>query len=318
MLNVKIVNITHGDDADGLTCAALLQRLFKANTILANYDDLEAALASIGNDVEKLYITDLNLREALLPQIQKIRERSSITLIDHHSMQSTVKNKLQELGVEVIHDTRDCASILVYSTYLDDLKQDAAQIAVWAAIADMFEDGPIASILLDHMDRKWAQHEALILNHALGYNQSEQFKCYIIESLAKSLYPHQIKGASEAAFLQLERLVQIKKLVPDKATRAGRFAYMECGDDLSTGEVANIIMDALGVDIGVCYKYDGDWVNISFRGERKLPEHLGDIAAKLSEKYGGFGGGHNRAAGAKIHKNRFSEFKSDFSNQINQ
>ena len=316
-MSLLIVSITHGDDTDGLTCAALLYRLYKAKVVLANYDDLEQILADVASDVTHLYITDLNLREALLPQIQRIRGHAAVTLIDHHPMREVVKTRLIELGVEVVHDTRDCASILVYHHFRDKLEQNAVRIAAYAAIADMFEEGPIASIILDHMDRKFAQHEALILNHALGYDQSEQFKRSIVTSLAAYSYPHQIKEAPETALKQLERIVEMRRMVPEKTTRIGRLAYLECNSSFSTGEVANIIMDTLGVDVGMCYKIEEDSVNVSLRGERRLVEHLGEILSKLSEKHGGFGGGHNRAAGAKIPKTKLQAFIMDLGKELN-
>jgi len=313
-----IVSITHGDDADGLTCAALLKRLFDSLIVLANYDDLEQALNSITSNITHLYITDLNLREALLPHIQRILGHTKVTLIDHHPMRDTVKTRLLELGVEVIHDTRDCASILVYNHFRSRLEQDAARVAAYAAIADMFEEGPIASAILDHMDRKFAQHEALILNHSLGCDQSDQFKRRIIESLSAYSYPHLIAEAPEAALKQLKRIVEMHRVVPEKTTRIGRLAYLEGNNSFSTGEVANIVMDTLGVDVGMCYKVEENWVNLSFRGERRLKEHLGNISTKLSEKYGGFGGGHNRAAGAKIPIKNLQSFIIDFGQELNQ
>ncbi len=312
-----IVSITHGDDTDGLTSAALLYRLFKAKVVLANYDDLEKILAEVASDVTHLYITDLNLREALLPQIQRIRGHAAVTLIDHHPMRDVVKTKLIELGVRVLHDTRDCASILVYHYFREMLDQDAARIASYAAITDMFEEGPIAAVILDHMDRKFAQHEALILNHALGCDQSESFKRNIVNSLASYAYPHQIAEAPETALKQLGRIVDMRRMIPEKTTRNGRLAYLECNSSFSTGEVANIIMDTLGVDVGMCYKIEEDSVNISLRGERRLAEHLGEVLSKLSEKYGGFGGGHNRAAGAKIPKKELNAFILDLGRELN-
>lgn len=314
---MKFAHITHGDDPDGLVCAALLRRLFGTETILANYDDLEEALGGIEPGYDSLYITDLNLREALVPQIERIRGFATVTIIDHHPMEPTLSAWLRSLGVEIIHDTSDCASALVYDHFKEQLERDAARLAAYAAVNDMFEDGPIASKLMDGMDRKFVGHEALLLGSALGSDQSKPFKERIVEELSRYAYPHRIRGVVEAAMSQLEKIVRIKETVPGRAKILGRLAYMECGEDLSTGEVANIVMDTLLVPVGLCWKEQGEMVNISMRGERRLPEHLGDIASRLSKRHGGFGGGHARASGAKVPRAKLDAFLADLAGELN-
>ncbi len=314
---MKFAHITHGDDPDGLVCAALLRRLFGTETILANYDDLEEALGGIEPGYDSLYITDLNLREALVPQIERIRGFATVTVIDHHPMEPTLSAWLRSLGVEIIHDTSDCASALVYDHFKEQLERDAARLAAYAAVNDMFEDGPIASKLMDGMDRKFVGHEALLLGSALGSDQSKPFKERIVEELSRYAYPHRIRGVVEAAMSQLEKIVRIKETVPGRAKILGRLAYMECGEDLSTGEVANIVMDTLLVPVGLCWKEQGEMVNISMRGERRLPEHLGDIASRLSKRHGGFGGGHARASGAKVPRAKLDAFLADLAGELN-
>lgn len=311
-----MVNITHGDDLDGLTCGALLKKLYNAKIILANYDTIEEVLKSVPETTTTLFITDINLRDALVDILKKIAENTKITIIDHHPMTQSFKVNMRESGVEVMHDTRDCASALVYNLFRSKLEHDSSRITTYAAISDMFEDGPIASIILDHMDRKFAQHESFILTHALGCAHSEDFKFRVINDLSVYAYPHRIKDAVELACLQLERIIKIKDLVPKKSIKLGRLAYMECNDELSTGEVANIIMDTLGIDVGLCYKISEGMANISLRGERRLFEHLGEIAFKLADTCGGFGGGHNRAAGAKIPVDFLKQFIQDLSEEL--
>ena len=314
---MKFVNITHGDDSDGLICAALLRRLFGAEAILANYDDLEEALGRIEPDYDSLYITDLNLREALFPQIKRIREFATVTVIDHHPIEPTLSALLSSIGVKIIHDTADCASALVYDHFKEELEKDAIRLTAYAAVSDMFEEGPIASKLMDVMNRKFVQHEALLLGAALGNDQSHIFKERIVEELSRYAYPHRISGVVESAIKQLEKIVRLKETIPGRARVIGRLAYMECGDELSTGEIANIVMDTLLVPVALCWKDQGNMVNISIRGERSLFEHLGDIAARLSKKHGGFGGGHARASGAKVPRAKLEAFIVDLTKELN-
>ncbi len=129
-----------------------------------------------------------------------------MTIIDHHPMEKSLSDALSGLGVEIVHDTRDCASVLVYDHFKDRLEVDAARLAAYAAVSDMFEDGPVASRLMDGMDRKFVQHEALMLSAALGCDQSETFKRRLLGELSHYAYPHRIKGVVEAcSWLSLRR-----------------------------------------------------------------------------------------------------------------
>jgi RecJ-like exonuclease len=309
---MTVINITHGEDPDGLSCAAMLQ-IKDAEVKMANYDNFDGVLTSIQPPVDEVFITDLNIREALLDEIQRISHFAEITIIDHHPMKEEVYTQLIELGVQLIHDLRECAGVLIYNHFKNQLPQKASKLAAYAAISDMFEDGPLASEILARMDRKLTQHEALILSHAMQQDSTQEFKNLILKELSQFTYPHRIPGVLKAASDYLERAAEIREDLPDRTTRLGRLAYTECKGDISTGAVANLIMDTMGVDVGICYKGNEEFYNISLRGERNLKEHLGDIAQNLATEHGGFGGGHKRAAGSKIPREKITDFIKDIS-----
>jgi oligoribonuclease NrnB/cAMP/cGMP phosphodiesterase (DHH superfamily) len=300
--------IVHGDDADGLTCGAFLKRLTGCEVYLANYDNLDNALSKVQPPVTSLTVCDLSIREALGPELRRIRGFAEVAIIDHHQMDQALVDELTGMGVSVSLDTRDCAAVLVYETFKEQLGREAARLAAYAAISDMFEDGPLASQLLGKMDRKFVQHEAHILTHALGKDQTLGFKRVIMDELSRYSYPHRIPGAVEAAVRCLEEMASIKERIPGAATVRGRVAVMEAVGDQSTGAMANLLMDALAVDVGVSFKENGEYVNVSLRGERDLKEHLGDISKELGRALGGFGGGHQRASGVKLPRDRLAEF----------
>lgn len=313
---MKVLTITHGDDLDGLTCAALIMRIRGGEVRLANYDNIEGVLREVQPPLEQLYICDLNIRRGLLGDILRIKGFSEVIIIDHHGMDEGVKRSLVEAGVELIHDTRDSAGVLVYDLFRDELGKEPSRLAAYAAISDMFEDGPMASRILSRLDRKFTQHEALLLTHALAGDLSFEFKSRVLEGLRDLRYPHEIKGAVKASVSHLREIVRIKESIPGRARILGRIACMECVGEPSTGAAANLLMETMGVDVGVCYKIHGDDVNISLRGEKMLDEHLGVLAKRLANRFGGFGGGHKRASGAKIPVEHLNEFLSELSEDL--
>ncbi|MCK4317645.1 hypothetical protein KAW53_02685, partial [Candidatus Bathyarchaeota archaeon] len=254
---------------------------------------------------------DLNIREALVPDLMRIREFADVNIIDHHQMSDELMARLRDAGISVVLDTRDCAGVLVYDVFREGLGQGAARIAAYAAISDMFEDGPLGSQILAKIDLKFAQHEAQILTHALSMNQTIDFKRVILDELSRYGYPHRIPGSVDLAVQCLEEMTEMKENISAEAVSVGRLAHMAAVNEYSTGGTANLIIDTLGVDVGVSYKENGEYVNVSLRGELGLPEHLGDISRDLGEKYGGFGGGHQRASGVKIPKAHLEAFLAD-------
>jgi nanoRNase/pAp phosphatase (c-di-AMP/oligoRNAs hydrolase) len=92
---------------------------------------------------------------------------------------------------------------------------------------------------------------------------------------------------------------------------------MEAMGDNSTGGISNLLIDTLGVDVGISYKVNENYYNLSLRGEKDLKEHLGDISKELGSKYNGFGGGHQRASGIKVPKENLKPLMDELIARIN-
>jgi oligoribonuclease NrnB/cAMP/cGMP phosphodiesterase (DHH superfamily) len=301
MIGGGVVCIVHGEDADGLTCAALLKRLFDTTPVLTTYDDLLSVLEGVSPPVKELYICDLNIRESLVPEIIRIRGVSRVAVIDHHQMEEGVLEALEGADVEVVYDTRDSASVLLFDHFRERLGREAGRLAAYTAWSDQFEDGPIATELLWDYDRQLVQHEAMILTHAITRMQNESFWKRIVEGLSKLDFPHEIQGVVEASLAHVEEMVEIIKALPGEAVRRGRLASIRASDEEPIGTIANLLLDSLGAEVGLCYKVkDGGRANISMRSRRGLTFHLGEITRRLAAEHGGFGGGHKRASGASI------------------
>jgi hypothetical protein len=173
-------------------------------------------------------------------------------------------------------------------------------MAAYAAWADQFEDGPIAETLLREYDRQSVQHEGLLLAHALPKRATKEFRSRVLEAISSLNPPHSTPGVPEAALEHLEETATLIGTLSGKAKRLRVLAYIKADEGTSIGSVAGLITDAMGTQVGLCYKLKGDLVNISLRSRRGLPYHLGEITRQIATGLGGFGGGHKRASGASI------------------
>jgi oligoribonuclease NrnB/cAMP/cGMP phosphodiesterase (DHH superfamily) len=303
-----IVCISHGEDADGITCAALLKSIRSAKPILVTYDDFKPALEGIDSSVNELYITDLNVREDLLEELLRINKFCRVTVIDHHPITKEILDVLEEAGIEVVHDTRDCASVLVYNRFRDEFNREAGRMAAFAAWADQFEDGPIADELLRDYDRQFVQHEGLLLAHALPQRTDKGFRTRTLDAISKFQPPHRIPGLPEVAMEHLEETACLIESLSGKAKQLKVISYVQGEAGKSIGSIAGLITDAMGADVGLCFKTKNDLMNVSLRSKRGLPYHLGEITRKIASELGGFGGGHKRASGASIPREAFEDF----------
>ena len=310
------VVVSHGEDADGITCAALLKRLKAAHPILVNYDDIKDSLRSIQPPLDELYICDLNIREDLAKEILRITGFTRVTIIDHHPTTAGILEQLEKAGAEVVHDPRDCASVLLYNRFRDELGRKAGRMAAFAAWADQFEDGPIAENLLREYDRQSVQHEGLLLAHALPQRPTKEFRARVLEAISRLEPPHRTPGVPEAALEHLEETARLIETLTGKAKRLQVLAYMKADEWTSIGSVAGLITDAMGTQVGLCYKLKGDLINISLRSRRGLPYHLGEITRRVATGLGGFGGGHRRASGASIPGEALERFLGDLDGEL--
>ena len=311
MTRSKMLCVSHGEDADGLTCAGLLKRLKGAPSILVTYDELEGALRSVVPPLEELYICDLNVREALVDDILRISGFARVTIIDHHPSPEGLLDRLEEGGVTVVHSPLDCASVLLYDHFRDELGREAGRMAAFAAWADQFEDGPLAEELLSGYDRQSVQLEGLLLAYALINRPSEGFRGFVVGEISELTLPHRMDGIVEAATAHLEDMAKLAESLEASAVHLGELAYVEAADETPIGSAAGIITDALGVNVGLCYRVKGDLVNLSVRSRRGLPFHLGEITMQIASRHGGFGGGHKRASGASIPRGSLERFIGD-------
>jgi oligoribonuclease NrnB/cAMP/cGMP phosphodiesterase (DHH superfamily) len=309
---LKSICISHSKDVDGLICAALLKNLMELSIKLISYDKMEEELKNVEPPTERLFICDLGIKEGLYKEIERITNFAKVTIIDHHPISKAMVKKLELYGGTLVHSTLDCASVLLFDHFKTKLGRNAFRLAVYAAISDQFEDGPIASNLLDKIDKQFSQHEALILTHSLNFNQTFKFRLFLVEELSKYSIPHKIKGTIEAAINFLENTVKLLKTLPRIATKHERIAYTEGLPNMSNGVLASLLIETLDVDVGICFRRGkNDLMNFSIRGRRGLKIHLGEITNVLATRYGGFGGGHKSACGASIPILNYLEFIKD-------
>jgi hypothetical protein len=300
--------VSHVTDVDGCACAGLIKLATHARFRLTDYGGINECLRTIGNQYTLVYLCDLGLKEMNLEELERLRSFAELTYIDHHPLADGLVERLQGMGVEVVHDVRDCASVLAFNRLHAVLPRDAGLLAAYAAVSDRLENGPLARTLMQRYDRDFVYFEALLLSHALDRADGRR-KRRIVTSLSRLAAPHQIDDVPRLALEQVERIAVLRTELPARASTHGRIAYVEAKGD-ALGAIANLLLDVCEAAVGIGYHFDlrRRNVDLSLRGSERVDVDLGAVTAQLAKSMGGFGGGHPKASGARIPVTRLTDF----------
>jgi RecJ-like exonuclease len=322
----KTICISHKEDCDGISSAALIRQAFGGDAILVDYPGQMDALRQVITDekLKSLYICDLGLSKKTQDEFIELcttlrKNKVSVTYIDHHDIDPNVIKALEKIKVKVIHDINECASVQVYSAFKSKLSDHASFIATCAAITDYMEDRPIGAKLLQIYDRQFALISATTLTYNIvGHQKDPDYLLYLVEELADSKFPHEIPNTFEFAQIQVEKLSQMIAKVKAGLKTMKNLGYMEILDAGASGAV-NFVLGLSGKEVGVAYKerVDHGIYAVSVRGSKSLKTHLGKIVNVLATDLGGSGGGHDKACGAVIPKPKIKAFIKELNKKLN-
>lgn len=321
----KTVCISHKEDADGISSAALIRQAFGGDSVLVDYSGQMEAIEEVSVDpkLKTLYICDLGLSKKNQDKFVEImaglrKRRVAIAYIDHHDIDPSIARKLQKIGVKMIHDVNECTAVQVYQTFKSKLSEHASFTAACAAITDYMEDRPMGAKLLQIYDRQFALINATVLTYNIvGHQKDDDYLQYLTEELSESKYPHEIPNTFEFAQIQVEKLASIIAKVKKGLKKMSKIGHMEILD-AGAGGAVNFVLGMSGKEIGVAYKerVDHGIYAVSVRGSKKCSIHLGKIVNVLAAELGGSGGGHDRACGAVIPKPKIKIFVREFNKRV--
>jgi len=321
----KIICVSHKEDADGISSAALIKQAFGGDCVLVDYPGMVDALELLRNDkkLKKLFICDLGLNKQindnfveLLTELRK--KRVSVTYIDHHDIDSKVITKLKKIKVKLIHDISECTSVLVYDTFKKKLSEHSSFIAACGAITDYMENKPVASKLLQMYDRQFALVNATVLTYNIvGHQKDPDYLLYLVDELSESKFPHEIPNTFEFAQIQVGKLAEIMSTVRKSMKVSKNLAHMEVLDSGASGAV-NFVLGFSGKDVGIAYKerVDKGIYAVSVRGSPSCKTHLGQLVSSVAADLGGSGGGHDRACGGIIPKQEMKKFLREMNSRL--
>ncbi len=273
---------------------------------------------------KKLIICDLGLNKknesAFIQILDEIASNGyNVEYIDHHDVSEEIKAELRKVGVTLVHSTDECTSVQVYQRYKKKLNSYSSFYAAAGALTDYLEQRPIASMLVSRFDRHFLMLESTALSYMISSNQhDEKFLLKIVDSITMNKFPHDIEGGFMMAEKYAIRVSEAVKSLEGSIIRKDKLAYVRNNLDLTASVIVNFVLGISGRPVALVYKPRDD-INsfvISIRGSKECEAHLGRLVNEIAANIGGSGGGHDKASGAVIPKERMNEFISELDKQI--
>ena len=350
----SIICLSHREDVDGILSAALIKAAFKTKLtqiVLTDYANLLSKLQQISKMVSKeiantsltteknerkidkndrrtkpqrLFICDLGVSKKTQDRFvgfvkDIISKGTKVTYIDHHEIDNGIKKELKKSGATLIHSVGECTSVHIYYKYRHKLDSHAAFFAASAALTDYMESRPQASTLISRWDRQFLMLEATALSYMISSNQNnEEFLARAVDILSMMKYPHDIEGGFAIAERYSIKVAEAVRTVQDAIATKKNVAYTPSISDLAASVIVNFVLGISEKPVAMVYRLKAD-INsfvISIRASNACKVHLGRIVNDIASKMGGSGGGHEKACGAMVPKDKLEEFIDSIDEQV--
>lgn len=307
----------HGD-VDGITSAAMIKHLHRDAEVFFThphglYGDIVHNVA--GGD--ELFILDIALDEITWKRVMKLLEVYStegrVVYVDHHILpRSFIKPSF-----EFYHDTRMSTAELTYRIYSGKLGIDMSRVALYGAVGDYSDETEYVKQLYDYWDKRFVYLESGILAQGLEASRKMYgFKREIVDQLSNNELPSDNKEL-------VDRAIEIT--VKEESMRTYVFKnkkVLECISYIlepegSLGRAARYAYVYGDRDVGVAIELRGDIAVLSLRSKKNvLNIDLNQLLREVTPKFGGSGGGHRFAAGARVPRDKLDRFLMEIDGEL--
>ncbi len=308
---MKTAILVHGD-TDGVCSAAIALKSFPGSEVWFTHPvGLLPDLRRI--DAHRIIICDLAISERdkadVFEEFGKKTAKGELIYIDHHPLPlDTLASDIP--ATHIARDLTKSTAELTYG-YLDLGNEEAKLLALFGAIADYIDETDFVRKTLDHYDIRTVYLETGILSQAIAYQgrRDYTFKRELVKKLASGLIPSHspelVKKAVKATKREWETIELVKKSCK-VIDGIGIVSNVPRG--FSPTKAAKMALGITGLKMCISTRIKKNNLDISARKLSTFPLDLNLTFRALAPRFGGSGGGHPTAAGARIPRKNFEEF----------
>jgi len=302
---------THGD-TDGVCSAALAHARYPNAKIWFThpagfYKDIKGAKA------ENVVICDVAISERdkvhILEELKRMSGEGEVTYIDHHPLPLDIISA-DLPATHVVRDRTRSSSELAYAFFREHLDPDMNRIALLGAISDYCDETPFVRDELNFYDKRTIYMEASLLSQCLGESRRDYtLKKRIIEALVDRTMPSAMEDVVKKAIKATRKEWKAYEHTKKTVEVIGKIALVRnVPKGVSAAKSAKFAIGITGEEVALGVKYREGNANISARKHVNSPVDLDRALRIIAPRFGGSGGGHPSAAGARVPKKALDEF----------
>jgi RecJ-like exonuclease len=314
--------LSHKEDADGILSAVLIKAAFNPKTIiLVDYPSIIPSLSKLASPdfspkLDRIFVSDLGLSKKnesdFIDRVGKIISNGTrVTYIDHHDLSRETISVLRKLGVLMIHSVEECSSVQIYNKFKRKLNPHAAFFAAAGSLTDYMENKPIASSIVSRYDRHFLMLESTVLSYIISAKQhDDEFLIELVNLLSGMKYPHDVEGGFSIAESYAQKVSDAIKKIEGSIIKCNNIAYAQSKSSLSASVLVNFVLGISERPVAMIFKLkeEIDSYILSIRGNSSCKVHLGRVVNQISSEIGGSGGGHEKACGAVVPREKLNHF----------
>jgi RecJ-like exonuclease len=315
-LKAKTLILTHGD-SDGICSGALAKSAFPDSYVYFTSPVSLLDKLDLIEDVETLIICDIAIDERYCSELRSALEGlakdCNLYYIDHHPLPKSCKKEEW-----FYHDTGVCSSELTYRVFEDVLSKEMRRVAIYGAIGDFCDNTLCVKDWVRDWDKRSLYFQAGALIQAIIHKGKEyEFKRTLLEPLSKNVIPSNIPDLLELAREAAINEEKIRRFVKEHVEILRNSAYVvNMNNSISKAAIYAASYGQKDVGIAAEYREKKGAYDLSIRSRGDVD--LNQILRSVAPKFGGSGGGHPVAAGARIPEDSLEGFLRAFDKKIGE
>ena len=299
--------LVHGED--GVCSGALALAAFPdARVFFTSPVELAQDLGKV-DEGSQVIVCDIALNGETLPDVSArmrvLSSRNTVLYVDHHPFPPEFEPS--GFSAKVIHELGPCASELTFRAFQDKLSKKMSRVAIYGAIGDYADDTPFVRESLKDWDKRTIYFEAGVLVQGLeGTRRDLRFKLEILRLLSRNRLPSISGELLGRALTRTHEEEHLLATIEKTVQTVGEVSYvLDIGGSVS--KAATYARVIAGATVGIAGETFDRTVDMSLRTERDDVD-LNAILRELAPRFGGSGGGHPKASGARIPSASFEKF----------
>lgn len=315
-LNEKTLILTHGD-SDGICSGAIAKTAYPDAYVYFTSPVSLLEKLNLIEDVETLIICDIAIDERYCSEIYSVlnefAKKCTLYYIDHHPLPENCRKEDW-----FYHDIEACSSELTYRVFEDRLSRDMRRVAIYGSIGDFCDNTPYIKNWVKDWDKRSLYFQAGTLIQAIIHKGKEhEFKRDLLEPLSNDIIPSNIPGLLELAREAALNEEKIRLFVKENVETLRNSAYIvNTNNSISKAAIYAASYGQREVGIAAEYRERKGAYDLSVRSRGKVD--VNRLLRSVAPKFGGSGGGHPLAAGARIPENSLEAFLRDFDAELGE